>query len=84
MMSNAVQFLESLGRSPHPLSDEELVIAVTNLDEAVRNALAGGDVAALSRLLGGRASMVCFIFAAEDDECEEHVATDREQLRNCA
>lgn len=77
-MSNAVQFLESLGRSPCPLSDEELVIAVANLDESERNVLVRRDVAGLSRLLGGRASMVCSVMPAEDEEPLEEEEQDGE------
>lgn len=69
-MSNVMQFLEDLALLPRTLSDEELAAAVaaSNLPLGVRRALLQRDAVALSRLLGGRTSMVCSIAPAENDE----------------
>jgi hypothetical protein len=69
-MSNAMSFLEQLALRPGVMSDEELVAATagSNLPLATRKAIVLRDSFALSALLGGRASMVCSIIPAENDE----------------
>lgn len=69
-MSNVLQFLESLGRNPRPLSADEFTAAVANADlaPAARNALLERDVEALNRELGGRGFMLCLIYPADNDE----------------
>src|SRR5688572_22763617 len=62
VMSNVVQFLETLGASPS-LSATGYANAVDalELDRAARDALIAQDADGLSRLLGGRAAMRCSI-----------------------
>lgn len=69
-MSNVMSFLEELALRPGVMSDEALAAAVasSNLPAAVRNAILQRDSFALGALLGGRASMVCSIAPAENDE----------------
>lgn len=69
-MSNVVQFLETLARNPKPLSIEDLTAAVvgSGLDQVVQRALLDQNVESLSEVLGGRATMLCFIAPAEDEE----------------
>ena len=72
-MSNLVQFLEALARSPKPLSHEEFVVAVTraNLDPAIQAALMGRDVVALRHALDARGPMCCLVFPADNEEPKE-------------
>jgi hypothetical protein len=72
-----MSFLEDLALRPGVVSDEALAAAVasTNLPVDVRNAILQRDSFALSALLGGRASMVCSIAPAENDQ----PADDEEQ-----
>jgi len=84
-MSNVVQFLEMLARSPRPLSNEQFIAAVlqARLEPAVEEALLARDVTALNRVLGGRAAMFCAIFPADneepDSEEQPHEETPDEQ-----
>jgi hypothetical protein len=72
-MSNVVQFLEALARNPKSLTTEEFAIAVANaeLDPAAREALLRGDTMALNQAVGGRATVMCFVVPAENDEPQE-------------
>jgi len=72
-MSNVVQFLEALARSPKPMSYEEFVAAVmrANLDPATSNALLQRDVAALKQQLGALNAAFCVIFPADNEEPKE-------------
>lgn len=69
-MSNVVQFLEALARNPKPLSAEDVAAAVlgAGLDPDVQQAMLDRDANSLNRVLGGRATMLCFIAPAENDE----------------
>ena len=69
-MSNVVQFLETLARSPRPLSKDQFIAAVlqAELEPVAEKALLARDVMALSRILDGRASMFCAIFPADNEE----------------
>lgn len=80
-MSNVVQFLEALARNPKSLSDEEFVTAVANaeLEESAEQALLDRDAAALNAALGGRATMLCFVAPAENDEPQESDETEEEE-----
>src|SRR5688572_9535650 len=69
-MSNVVQFLEALARDSKPLSAEHVAAAVmgAGLDPAAQQAILDRDTASLSRVLGGRTTVLCFIAPAENDE----------------
>jgi hypothetical protein len=69
-MSNVVQFLEALARNPKPLSAEDIaaVVADAALEPCVQKAVLAGDAASLNDAIGGRATMLCFIAPAENDE----------------
>ena len=58
-----VQFLETLGASSNALSAANYAHAVEalELDEASRDALLARDAVAVSRALGARADMRCFV-----------------------
>lgn len=62
-----VQFLETLGASPHTLSAANYAQAVEALgvDAASRDALMARNANALNHLLAGRAAMRCFIFVPD-------------------
>lgn len=68
-MSNAIQFLESLGSNAAltRLSAVEYAATVASLDVHAghRQALLDRDADALSGLLGGRETMRCLIFQGE-------------------
>jgi hypothetical protein len=69
-MSNVVQFLESLGRDPSKLSEAEYAKAVSEsgFDSNTRDALLKRDPIALNNMLGGRATVLAFIFPAEPEK----------------
>lgn len=81
-MSNAIQFLEVLGRNPVQIkqSDRMYTEAVAMLNIAVeqRKALLARDVPALSRLLDGRSKMFCMI-VAPDKESPADVPDDGQE-----
>lgn len=68
-MSNVVQFLEALSVEPSKLSEEDYAEAVStaNFDPSTREALLKRDPVALNRLLGGRATVLAFVFPAENE-----------------
>jgi hypothetical protein len=69
-MSNVVQFLETLARNPKPLSTDDLSAAISSagIEPAARKAILDSDTDALNRAVGGRATMLCFVAPAENDE----------------
>ena len=71
-MSQLISFLESLGQDARlaKLSGEEYTAAVDSLglDDQARNALLTRDAGALNDLLGGRPTMICALFPADDDQ----------------
>lgn len=69
-MSNVVQFLEAMSLDPNTLTEEQYIEAVStaNLDAKAREALLKRDPIALSNLLGGRATVLAFIFPAEEEQ----------------
>jgi hypothetical protein len=77
-MSNAIQFLETLGREPVCRSilstDHEASIAALSLDQAQRDALLDRDHGKLSQLLGGRAKMMLQIWAPDQEPQEDEPA----------
>lgn len=72
-MSNVVQFLETLARNSRNLSSSEFeaLVLAANLAPEIRKALLERDVAALSQLLGGRQTMFCAVFPADNEEPKE-------------
>lgn len=74
-MSNVIAFLESLGKNPAlaEAANEDYAAAVDalGLDDAPRQALLARDANALSDLLGGRSTMVCALFPADDQPQKE-------------
>lgn len=70
-MSNTISFLEAMGRAT-PLAplDFAAAVAALEIDETQRQALVERDHAALSRLLDGRARMICMVNAPAQDEPE--------------
>lgn len=87
-MSNAIQFLESLGASPASASrDAEAYVralSVVDVDEAQHRALIGRDADALAKLLDGRSQMLCMIVTPDGgDEREEpdHSEEDDEPVK---
>lgn len=72
-MSNVVQLLEMLARSPRRLSAEEFIAAVAQADlaPAVCQALLARNVDALNRELGLHGAMCCVVFPADNDEPQE-------------
>jgi|SRR5687768_7875056 hypothetical protein len=68
-MSNVVQFLEALSRDPKNLTAEDFAeaVAAANFDPTTREALLKRDPAVLNRLLGGRATVLAFVFPAENE-----------------
>lgn len=83
-MSAVVQLLEMLAAAPASLSHDEFarLVASADLSPAVRDALLRRDVAALSQAIGGRPTMFCAVFPAENEpEPEEAPQEDDETPR---
>lgn len=68
-MSVAVQLLEMLAASPASLTYDEFVRLVSDADLSpeVRDAMLRRDVDALSQAIGGRPTMFCAVFPAENE-----------------
>ena len=77
-MSNVVEFLEALSTQARGLSEGEYAQAVeaSGLDVATRQALLARDPAALNAVLGGRATVLAFVFPAEDEPDTDSPDTD--------
>lgn len=79
-MSNAIQFLESLGRNPKIFgqSAEAYAVRVTKseVDLAQQQALLERDANSLSGLLGGRERMMMQVWAPQEDEADEQPQQD--------
>lgn len=79
-MPNAIQFLETLGRSPasaHVLAGGYAAsVAALDVDEAQRDALLGRDARALNGLLEGRDSMLCVVCTPDESESESETPDD--------
>ncbi len=71
-MSNAIEFLERLGRDAHlrHASAELLGTASSNaaIDPALLTAIVDKDLQTLQSLLGADTDVCCLIYAPEDDE----------------
>jgi hypothetical protein len=72
-MSNVVQFLEALSRDPNNQTVEAFAkaVAAANFDPTTRDTLLKRDPAALNSLLGGRATVLAFVFPAENEPDEQ-------------
>lgn len=74
-MSNAIQFLESMGidcaLGRMSSVDYSAAILALDVDDAQQRALLARDPKALSDLLGGRSKMVFAILAPDDEPGEE-------------
>ena len=83
MMSNAIQFLESMGANAAMARmaavEFEAAIDSLDVDADAKLALKRRDVAALNRLLDGRPIMLCAIAAPRDEPEPEENAPGEEQ-----
>jgi hypothetical protein len=81
-MSDAIRFLESMGSdsSLSRLSADEYAATVASLEVGPlqQRALIDRDHAALSDLLGGRATLLCSVFAPDEEEEKEGDVPDGE------
>lgn len=68
-MSNVVGFLEALSLDTRRMSETEYAEAVeaAGFSEAVQHALLERDASALNAVAGARATVLAFIFPAEDE-----------------
>jgi hypothetical protein len=85
-MSNAIQFLESLGGSAEPMSAEQYAraVAALDVDAGLRQALLERDGGRINQLLGGRGSMMLVLAPADEkpadnDRTEDDGEGDDEQ-----
>lgn len=73
-MSQAIQFLEVLGRSPVPFVGQPdsyaAAVLALDVDEPQRAALLGRDSGALGGLLDGRVRMICVVCTPDGAEPE--------------
>lgn len=72
-MTDVVGFLESLGSRSQDVSSEAYAaeVAALQLDAVQREALVLRDPAALSEAVGGRAAMMCMIWAPDQEPARE-------------
>jgi len=74
-MTNAISMLANMGSnvaaSQMSAGQYAAAIAALNADEELSYALLNKDVTAISRALGGRASMVCMVAPAEEEPAKE-------------
>ena len=77
-MSNVVEFLEALSVQARGLSEAEYAQAVdaSGLDATIRQALLARDAAALNVAVDARATVLAFIFPAEDEPDTDSPDTD--------
>lgn len=74
-MTHAIQMLANLGsnaaatRMQH--AEYAAMVAALGADTELTRALLDRDAAAISRSLGGRATMVCMVAPAEEEQPEE-------------
>lgn len=71
-MSNLIQFLESMGSNAMMarmnMAEYEAVIATLDVADEQRSALEMRDPGAIGSALDVRPSMLCFVFAPDQDE----------------
>ncbi len=74
-MTHAIQMLANLGSNSAatrmPPAEYAAIVAALGTDAELTQALLDRDVAAISRSLGGRATMVCMVAPAEEEQPEE-------------
>lgn len=79
-MSNVIAFLEAMGQdaAKSRLQGEEFTAAVDalGLDDAPRQALLQRDAVAIGDLLGGRHTVLCALFPADDDNQKDNDQDD--------
>ena len=90
-MTDAIDFLEQLGRNAHlrhaPTAELERVLAASGLEPGLRSALLADDAQRLGKLLGAQPSICCLIEKPdqedddEEDEEEEEFEDDDEAVR---
>ncbi len=68
-MSNAIQYLENLGRNPG--AQRKVAAVPPEIESAQQQALMSGDVEGLRDLLGGRERMVCAVATPDEAEFQE-------------
>jgi hypothetical protein len=88
-MSNAIEFLESLGSAAEPMDAAHYARAVNGLaiDPDLRQALLERDSARINQLLGGRGSMMLVLAPAEDapaDDDGDEDEADEQEIRAVA
>jgi hypothetical protein len=66
-MSDAIQFLASIGRTPLSPLEYEAAVNAQVVDSRQVRALLDRDEASLNELLGGASKMVCAVLAADED-----------------
>jgi len=73
-VTNAIQMLASLGSnaaaSRMQAAEYAAVVTALGADSELTQALLDRDVAAISRTLGGRATMICMVSPAEEEQPE--------------
>ncbi len=67
-MSNAIQFLESMGSKPLSASSYAASVALLDIEHDHRRALLDRNHSALNDLLGGRAKLMCVVFSPDEEE----------------
>lgn len=72
-VTDVVGFLESLGSRSQDVSPDTYAaeVAALQVEASQREALALKDVAALSEAMGGRAAMMCMIWAPDQEPARE-------------
>jgi len=73
-MSNAISFLDAIGRRPLSFTQYTDALALFDIDDEQRNALMNRDPAKLKALLGGRSKVMMMIWAPQEDSADEHGA----------
>lgn len=83
-MSNAIQFLENLGRNPELVGGSgktyAVAVATSELDAVQRQALLDCDVEGLRDLLGGREKMRCVVCTPDEADFQDDVEESRRDL----
>ena len=64
-MSNLIRFLELAAQGRYGQSQMQSTISSLDVDPAVRQALAEGDIEMLTSTVGGRAAMRCLVFTPD-------------------
>lgn len=83
-MSKVIEFLNNMGGDAQlryaDAAQLAAVLARTQIDPAVRDAILGGDQAALVALLGARTNVVCGFAPAQDDDEQDQSPDDGEEI----